>query len=207
MIVHQARGIFSLFLTVLLSLFVVNPSLLAELPKAKTPDSTARTQLALEKESSHLGFNLQSTLVSLKGQFKDFSGQLELNQENFSRSKVRLSIDFSSVEIQRKADTGFDFNQIFSVLKNQKAVFTSSEIIETGEGEYEVNGFITRGGQTWKMSLGIKPIQIDKTKSIFEVKTKGHFKDPTLGPLLSGVGEINSRLVFTNSSTKQTLAL
>ena len=127
----------------------------------------------IDPAHTHVGFSVKHMMVStVRGQFKQYSGSLELDAKDFSRSKFAGEIEVASIETGNgDRDAHLRTNDFFDAANHPKITFKSTKIEPKSEGEYVVHGELTIRGVT-------KPIAL-------EVEYHGTSKSP-YGKTLSG---------------------
>lgn len=99
---------------------------------------------------SHLGFSHSH------GRFLDFDGSLELDRDNPSNSKVSVTIDTNSIEMNHeKWNESMRSKKFFDVENYPEMSFESSQVIPQGEDKAIVNGKLTMLGQTQPVILNV----------------------------------------------------
>ncbi|KJY83909.1 hypothetical protein TW81_06165 [Vibrio galatheae] len=100
---------------------------------------------------SHLGYSF------IKGRFNTFDGEFSYDPANVSASKVMVNVDTTSLDSnQAERDKHIRSSDFIDASKYPKATFTSTSVVDKGEGKLEVNGDLNLHGVT-------KPITIDAT--------------------------------------------
>lgn len=97
---------------------------------------------------SHLGYSF------IVGRFDDFSGKFSFDPSNVAASSVNISIDTESVDTNHaERDKHIRSGDFLEVSKYPKASFTSTKVIDKGNGLFDIQGDLTLHGKT-------KPITI-----------------------------------------------
>lgn len=120
----------------------------------------------IDKVHSHVGFSVKHMMVStVRGQFKDYSGKVNLDAKDFTRSTFEGSVDVASIDTgNADRDNHLRNNDFFDAPSHPAISFKSTGIEAKGDGEYLVNGELTIRGVT-------KPVA-------FEVEFHGTGKNP-----------------------------
>ena len=88
--------------------------------------------------------------------FDDFTVEMELDNEDPTKSTVMVTIDPASIvagsEVWKGHLTGADF---FDVANNPEITFQSTAIEAAGDGAYKVDGDLTIKGQSQPVSLNV----------------------------------------------------
>ncbi len=111
----------------------------------------------LDTAHSAIEFSVRHMMVStVKGNFKDFSAELELDPDDLTRSSVKAVIQVASIdtrEPQRNAHlVSADF---FETEKYPEMVFQSSRVESAGGDRYRVVGDLTIKGTTRSITLDV----------------------------------------------------
>lgn len=143
------------------------------------------TRWNVDPVHSHVGFSVRHMMVTtVKGSFTSFRGTLEIDDADFTRSKIEGEIDVQSIDTKNAdRDNHLRTNEFFDVANHPKITFRSTKIdvADKDEGRYTVHGDITIRGVT-------KPIALD-------VEFAGTSKNP-YGQTIAGVsgsGTINRK--------------
>lgn len=124
---------------------------------AGTPQA-ARTW-DLDVTHAELGFKVRHMMVSwTKGKFDRFSGSLELDEQDVTKSKVSVSIDAASVNTNVKdRDDHLRGPDFFEVERFPKITFVSTRFEKVGD-RLRVTGALTLHGVTKQVSLDAEPL-------------------------------------------------
>ncbi|EMG26962.1 hypothetical protein X560_2334 [Listeria fleischmannii 1991] len=128
----------------------------------------------IDPAHSSIEFQVKHMMVSkVKGAFKTFEADVEMDPENLADAKIKFSVDAASVDTrQAQRDGHLKSEDFFNVEKYPHVTFASTEIIPDGDNEYEVKGDLTIRDVT-------KPVQ-------FHVTYEGSGKDPNTGNMVAG---------------------
>ncbi len=109
---------------------------------------------AVDVSHSRLGFAVRHMAVSkVRGNFKDFTGTLEL-AENPVDSKIAVTIQAGSVDTQdENRDNHLRTNDFFDVENHPTWTFTSTAIRPKSGTEWDVDGDLTIRGVTKQVTL------------------------------------------------------
>jgi polyisoprenoid-binding protein YceI len=111
----------------------------------------------LDMAHSAIEFSVRHMMVStVKGNFREFSADLELDPEDLTKSSVRAVVKVASIdtrEPQRNAHlVSADF---FDVEKFPEMVFQSTRVEHVGGDRYRVTGDLTIRGVTRPITLDV----------------------------------------------------
>jgi len=98
---------------------------------------------------SHLGYSF------IKGRFNKFEGDFSYDPANIAASKVNVTVDTSSLDSNHaERDKHIRSSDFIDAGKFPSAIFTSTKVVDKGDGNLDVMGDLTLHGQT-------KPITIN----------------------------------------------
>lgn len=128
----------------------------------------------IDNVHTHVGFAVKHMMVStVRGQFKSYGGSVELDPQDFTKSKFRGEVEATSIDTNNAdRDNHLRSNDFFDASNHPKITFESRSIRSKGGSEYVVTG-----------DLSIRGV----TKSVdFEVEFHGTNKNP-YGKTVAGV--------------------
>ena len=104
---------------------------------------------------SEIGFSVKHMMVStVRGRFRAFAGQINLDEQQPSNSRVDVTIDVASIDTGAEMrDNHLRSPDFFDVAQYPTAKFVSKSVEERGEGEYRVIGDLTMHGVTRELPL------------------------------------------------------
>lgn len=160
----KSKFVLALVVTSLLSV----PALAALEPKADA--------YAIDPVHSHIGFAVKHLGVStMRGNFKNFSGTINLDPTDIIKSSVEITIQVESIDTDNaKRDTSLKGPNFFDVAKYPDITFKSTKIQKRGKG-YECIGQFTMHGVTNTVTLPFilsGPIQDQEKRSLIGVESK-----------------------------------
>lgn len=106
--------------------------------------------------------------VSVEGEFKKFTAQIQFDPNNPGASKASVDVDVASIDIGQE-----DFNQElrsktwFDAKSHPRATFVSSAIKPTGAGRFDAIGKLTIKGKTQDVTIPVT-VKTDGSARIFE---------------------------------------
>jgi polyisoprenoid-binding protein YceI len=147
------RKLSTLWLGTLLAFGAGGASALAE--NAASP----LTDWAIDPGHAHVGFSVTHMVVSeVEGTFKKFSGTVQLDEKDPTKSKVTFSAETASINTDNAdRDKHLVSPDFFDAAKYPQLSFTSKTIARSGKG-YKITGDLTMHGVT-------KPVTLDATLS------------------------------------------
>ena len=126
----------------------------------------ALVEYSIDPAHSSINFSVRHMVIAkVRGKFSEYSGQIRIDEEDFTRSSAELRVRTASidtgVEDREKHLRSADF---FDSEKHPEMRFVSRSITKTGDRRYKMSGELT-----------IR----DVTKTIeLEVRDEGRGKDP-----------------------------
>lgn len=112
----------------------------------------------IDPEHSNVGFKVRHLMVSnVKGGFEKFSGVVDINDKDITKSKVTVSIDTNSINTNvQKRDEHLRSADFFDVAKFPTMTFVSKKIAKAGKGKLKVTGDLTLHGITKEVVLDVE---------------------------------------------------
>jgi polyisoprenoid-binding protein YceI len=112
----------------------------------------------LDPIHTHVGFSVKHLMVStVRGQFRNYSGTIEIDPADFTRSRFSGEIDVSSVDTGNPdRDKHLRTGDFFDVAAHPTMQWKSTAIEPRGEGEYVVHGELTMRGVTKPIALDVE---------------------------------------------------
>jgi polyisoprenoid-binding protein YceI len=110
-----------------------------------------------DKAHSEIDFSiLHMSLSSVRGRFSNINGTIAVNQEDITKSTVKITIDVSSIDTGLEArDSVLKSSSFFDVAQFPTASFVSSAITRTGSG-LVLTGNLTLHGVTKPIALDVE---------------------------------------------------
>lgn len=104
---------------------------------------------------SEVGFSVRHMMISnTKGKFTKFSGKLDLNDTDITKSVATADIDAASIDTgDPKRDEHLRSADFFDVQKAPKITFKSTKIAKAQDGKLNITGDLTLHGVTKSVVL------------------------------------------------------
>lgn len=116
-------------------------------------------------DGSELQFETSWSGSKIEGEFPRFSGDISFSPQALDRSRVRISIDLTSVTTgDGQRDASLKGEDWFNTGQAGTAVFTASRFTHRGGENYVANGTLTLRGASRPVSLPFR-LQIDEDKA------------------------------------------
>src|SRR5262245_44195869 len=108
------------------------------------PATASATTWEVDASHSRLGFAVRHLMVTTtRGAFKKWTGTIELDDKDATKSKVDISADIPSVDTDdEKRDEHLRSPDFFDAAKFPKMTFKSTKIVKAGKG-FKVTGDLT----------------------------------------------------------------
>jgi polyisoprenoid-binding protein YceI len=113
--------------------------------------------LSVDPVHSHVGFSVRHMMVTtVRGKFTAYSGTLDLDAADFTRSHIAGEIDVASIDTgNADRDNHLRSPDFFDVANHPKIAFKSTAIARSGDG-YTVTGDLTIRGTTHPVTLDVE---------------------------------------------------
>lgn len=133
-------------------------SLTALLLASPLAASAAPTKWNIDQSHTEIGFKVRHLMVTnTKGSFGKFSGALELDDKDITKSKVQIEIDAASIDTNDpKRDEHLRSPDFFDVAKHPKLTFVSTAVKKAGQDKLQVIGNLTIHGVTKSVALDVE---------------------------------------------------
>lgn len=109
----------------------------------------------IDPDHSNVGFKVKHMMVSnVRGSFDKYTGTLELNDKDITKSKVQVSIHTDSVNTNAaKRDEHLRSADFFDATKFPTMTFVSTKVAKAGTDKLKVTGYLTLHGVTKEVVL------------------------------------------------------
>lgn len=120
----------------------------------------------IDGSHSHVGFSVKHMMIAtVRGEFKTYTGQLELDGEDLTRSKISGTIEVASLDTRDAGRDGHLLSADFFDAEQHPRITFTSTLIERVDGDtYRVTGDLSMHGAT-------RPV-------VLEAEYAGVHKDP-----------------------------
>ena len=145
------------------------------------PAVAETTEWTLDGTHSRVGFSVSHMVVSsVSGRFKQFTGKVELDEANLTKSQVDISIKTESIDTDdAKRDEHLRSPDFFDAKKFPTLTFKSTKIAKVGGKKYKLTGDLTLHGVTKNVTLDAEISDAVKNpwgKMVRSVKLGGKIK-------------------------------
>jgi polyisoprenoid-binding protein YceI len=122
------------------------------------PTFACATTWTIDPDHSNVGFKVRHLMVSnVKGDFEKYTGVVEINDKDITKSKVEVSIDTNSINTNvRKRDEHLRSADFFDAAKYPTMTFVSKKVARAGKDELKVTGDLTLHGITKQVVLDVE---------------------------------------------------
>ncbi|MBS1600783.1 MAG: polyisoprenoid-binding protein [Bacteroidetes bacterium] len=141
-----------------------------------------KTKWVLDPSHSELTFKVKHLMISnVKGEFRKF--QAEIDGDDFTKSKVQVTIDASSIYTNDdNRDGHLKAADFFDVENHKDILFESKSFKKVDDGTYKLNGTLTIKGISKDITLDVEFGGTNKDpwgneKSAFAISGKINRKD------------------------------
>ena len=134
----------------IISLFAIIALILPLTASASTWD--------IDPQHSDVGFKVKHLMISnVKGHFDKYTGVVEINDKDITKSKVQVSIDTNSINTNvDKRDQHLRSADFFDVAKFPTMTFVSTQVATAGKDRLKVTGTLTLHGITKEVILDVE---------------------------------------------------
>lgn len=111
----------------------------------------------IDPDHSNVGFKVRHLMVSnVKGSFEKYTGTVEIDDKDITKSKVEVSIDTNSINTNvAKRDEHLRSADFFDVTKYPSMTFVSKKVAKAGKDKLKVTGDLTLHGVTKSVVLTV----------------------------------------------------
>lgn len=111
----------------------------------------------IDPDHSSVGFKVKHLMISnVRGSFDKHTGTIELNEKDITKSKVKVSIDTTSINTNvQKRDDHLRSADFFDVTKFPVMTFVSKKVAKAGKDKLKVTGDLTLHGVTKEVVLNV----------------------------------------------------
>ncbi len=124
-----------------------------------SPSLASAAAWTLDADHSNVGFKVRHLMVSnVKGSFEKYSGVVDLNDMDITKSKADVTIETASVNTNvQKRDEHLRSADFFNVAKYPTMTFVSKKWSRGAKGALKVTGELTLHGVTKEVVLSVAP--------------------------------------------------
>jgi polyisoprenoid-binding protein YceI len=112
----------------------------------------------IDNAHTHVGFSVKHMMVStVRGQFKAYSGTVNLDTKDFARSTFQGEVEVASIDTHNAdRDNHLKSADFFDAANHPKITFKSTSIEPKGEGEFAVHGDLSIRGVTKPATFAVE---------------------------------------------------
>lgn len=112
----------------------------------------------IDPQHSHVGFKIRHMMIAdVKGSFEKFSGSVEIDDADVTKSRLEVSVDMDSIDTNvDKRDDHLRSPDFFDVAKYPKMSFVSKKVERIVDGKLRVSGDLTLHGVTREIILDVQ---------------------------------------------------
>jgi polyisoprenoid-binding protein YceI len=136
----------------------------------------------VDKAHSTATFKVRHMMANVVGQFRDFTGNINIDRANPAKSNVEFTIQSASIDTgNANRDEHLRSGDFFDAAKFPTISFKSTAVAKKSDNEYAVTGDLTMHGVTKSVILPVSFLGFGKTsrgeKAGFEIETTVNRKD------------------------------
>lgn len=121
------------------------------------PSFAAASTWQIDSDNSRVQFAVSHLLSTVEGSFRKFSGVVELNDQEITRSRLSVIIDAASVSTGTKAlDEELCSDRFLNVRRYPTITFVARNITRSGVNTLKVSGDLKIHGVTREVVLDVK---------------------------------------------------
>jgi polyisoprenoid-binding protein YceI len=122
------------------------------------PTLSSASSWQIDPDHSSIQFKVRHMMISnVKGQFHKFSGTVEIDDQDITRSKAMVSIDVASIDTGvAKRDEDLRSANFFDTARYPNITFTAKKIITSGTDGFKLTGDLTIHGVTREVTLDVE---------------------------------------------------
>jgi len=112
----------------------------------------------IDPDHSNVGFKIKHLMITnLKGTFDKYTGTVEINDKDITKSKVEFTVDTNSINTNvQKRDEHLRSADFFDVAKFPTMTFVSKKVAKAGKDKLKVTGDLTLHGITRQVVLDVE---------------------------------------------------
>lgn len=124
--------------------------------------ANAQTNWNIDRTHSNLDFSVRYMMLSnVRGNYTDFEGVLVQNNDDFSGSRIEVTIDAASIDTRNEdRDNHLRSDDFFNAETHPEITFVSREFERTGEDTYRILGDLTIRGVSQPVELDAELVGI-----------------------------------------------
>lgn len=108
----------------------------------------------LDKAHSNFYFGVDHVYSTIRGHFNEYSGEVNFDPDNLAESRFYFAIETASIDTDiAKRDKHLQSSDFFDAAKYPLMTFTSTRIVDAGNGLYEVHGKFAVKGVEYDLML------------------------------------------------------
>lgn len=119
--------------------------------------ANAAQSYAIDYSHSHVGFAVKHFGIStVRGEFKDYSGEVMIDENDLAASSVSIEIEVASIDTDNEQRDGhLKSADFFDAENHPKMTFKSTKIEKTDAGRFLVTGDLSIRGMTREIQLPV----------------------------------------------------
>ena len=151
---------------------------LVAVPLAAQTAAPAVETWAVDRTHSSVTFKVRHIMANVTGQFRDFSGAIQVDRANPANSSVDFTIQAASIDTgNENRDKHLRSADFFETEKFPTITFKSTSVKPKSATEFDVTGDFTMHGVTKRITLPVTHLGFGAKKGGFEIETTLNRKD------------------------------
>lgn len=128
---------------------------------------------SIDAARSRIAFSVRHLLGTARGEFRNFSGTIEVDPHQPERSSVTVRIQVPSIDTQiRKRDEHLLSADFFDAKKFPEILFRSRSVRRTALNQGEITGDLTMHGVTRPLTLSVKHVTSITGERMWPARTR-----------------------------------
>jgi polyisoprenoid-binding protein YceI len=125
---------------------------------ATAADTTRTTRWSIDRDHSQVGFSVRHMMfATVKGRFLEYSDEVEIDEQDLARSRVRIAIRAASIDTGvGQRDAHLRSADFLDAEQHRELTFESRSIRPSGKGRFELVGALTIRGTTREVTLQVE---------------------------------------------------
>jgi len=130
----------------------------------------------IDKEHTSITFKIRHFFSKVPGRFDEFSGEISLDRQDWSKSTVNVTIQTASINTNEAArDKHLRIDDFFAAEKHPRITFRSTSIKPVGDKKLAITGDLTIRGITKQVTLDAEVLGFweyyNRERAGFQAKT------------------------------------
>jgi polyisoprenoid-binding protein YceI len=126
------------------------------------PECVVATSWTIDPARSNIGFTISKLLITgVTGNFPRYTASIDLDEVDLTRSQVAVTIDPASINTDNaKRDDHLRSPDYFDVARYPYMTFESKQVVNSGNGRYQLIGDLTIRGVSREVILDVEKFSL-----------------------------------------------